>query len=100
MRPVYYLSVFIPIAVGLDIAGASAPLIFFASAIGVIPTAALMSDATEELAALVVEDDAVVLPELQLTTKVVTHIAVSAATTPRKRAVELGRLTRILQAFR
>lgn len=50
MRPVYYLSVFIPIAVVLDLAGASAPLIFFTSAIGVIPTAALMSDATEQLA--------------------------------------------------
>ena len=51
MRPVYYLSAFIPIAVALDVASASAPLIFFASAIGVIPTAALMSDATEQLAA-------------------------------------------------
>jgi Ca2+:H+ antiporter len=51
VRPVYYLSAFIPIAVALDVAGASAPLIFFASAIGVIPTAALMSDATEQLAA-------------------------------------------------
>jgi Ca2+:H+ antiporter len=51
VRPVYYLSAFIPIAVALDIAHASAPLIFFASAIGVIPTAALMSDATEQLAA-------------------------------------------------
>ena len=50
MRPVYYLSIFIPIAIGLNVAGASAPLIFFASAIGVIPTAALMSDATEQLA--------------------------------------------------
>jgi Ca2+:H+ antiporter len=51
VRPVYYLSAFIPIAVVLDLASASAPLIFFASAIGVIPTAALMSDATEQLAA-------------------------------------------------
>jgi Ca2+:H+ antiporter len=51
VRPVYYLSAFIPIAIGLNVAGASAPLIFFASAIGVIPTAALMSDATEQLAA-------------------------------------------------
>lgn len=50
MRPVYYLSIFIPIAVGLKVAEASAPLIFFTSAIGVIPTAALMSDATEQLA--------------------------------------------------
>jgi Ca2+:H+ antiporter len=51
VRPVYYLSIFIPIAVGLKVAEASAPLVFFTSAIGVIPTAALMSDATEQLAA-------------------------------------------------
>jgi Ca2+:H+ antiporter len=51
VRPVYYLSAFIPIAVALNVAGASAPFVFFASAIGVIPTAALMSDATEHLAA-------------------------------------------------
>jgi Ca2+:H+ antiporter len=51
VRPVYYLSIFIPIAIGLKVAEASAPLVFFTSAIGVIPTAALMSDATEQLAA-------------------------------------------------
>jgi Ca2+:H+ antiporter len=51
VRPVYYLSAFIPIAVAVDLANASAPVIFFASAIGVVPTAALMSDATEHLAA-------------------------------------------------
>jgi Ca2+:H+ antiporter len=51
VRPVYYLSVFIPIAIGLNIAEASAPLVFFTSALGVVPTAALMSDATEQLAA-------------------------------------------------
>jgi Ca2+:H+ antiporter len=45
-----WLVVFIPLAVGLDIAGASAALIFFTSAAGVIPTAALMGRATEELA--------------------------------------------------
>jgi len=50
VRPVYYLSLFIPIAIGLKLAEASAPLVFFTSAIGVIPTAALMSDATEQLA--------------------------------------------------
>jgi Ca2+:H+ antiporter len=50
VRPVYYLSAFIPIAIALAVAGASAPLVFFASALGVIPTAALMSDATEQLA--------------------------------------------------
>jgi Ca2+:H+ antiporter len=51
MRPVYYLGVFIPVAVALEIAHASAPLVFFAAALGVIPTAALMGTATEELAA-------------------------------------------------
>jgi Ca2+:H+ antiporter len=50
VRPVYYLGVFIPIAIGLELAHASASLIFFAAALGVIPTAALMSDATEQLA--------------------------------------------------
>jgi Ca2+:H+ antiporter len=51
VRRVYYLSIFIPIAIGLELANASAPLVFFTSAIGVVPTAALMSDATEQLAA-------------------------------------------------
>ena len=51
MRPVYYLSIFIPAAVGLKIADASAPLVFAAAALGVIPTAALMGEATEHLAA-------------------------------------------------
>src|SRR3954467_6313574 len=46
----YALVPFIPIAIALDVAGASATLIFFASALGVIPTAALMGRATEELA--------------------------------------------------
>src|SRR4051794_14545536 len=47
----YLLVPFIPIAVALDVASASPTLIFFASALGVIPTAALMGKATEELAA-------------------------------------------------
>ena len=51
MRPIYYLGAFIPIAIGLDLAHASAPVIFFAAALGVIPTAAAMGDATENLAA-------------------------------------------------
>ena len=51
MRPVYYLALFIPVAIGLELAHASAALIFSAAALGVIPTAALMSDATEQLAA-------------------------------------------------
>ncbi len=51
MRPVYYLGVFMPAAVVLKLAGASAPIVFFASALAVIPAAALMSDATEQLSA-------------------------------------------------
>jgi len=51
VRYLYYLGVFIPLAVGLDVAGASSALIFFTAAIGVIPTAALMGEATENLAA-------------------------------------------------
>jgi Ca2+:H+ antiporter len=47
----YLLVPFIPIAVVLDVAGAGAVMIFAASALGVIPTAALMGRATEELAA-------------------------------------------------
>jgi Ca2+:H+ antiporter len=47
----YLLVPFIPIAIVLDVAGASPALIFFSSALGVIPTAALMGRATEELAA-------------------------------------------------
>jgi Ca2+:H+ antiporter len=41
---------FIPLAVVLDAAGASPVAIFFTSALGVVPTAALMGRATEELA--------------------------------------------------
>jgi Ca2+:H+ antiporter len=47
----YVLVPFIPIAVALELAHADAALVFFASALGVIPTAALMGRATEELAA-------------------------------------------------
>src|SRR4051812_43934213 len=46
----YWLVPFIPIAVVLDVAGADATAIFLTSALGVIPTAALMGRATEELA--------------------------------------------------
>lgn len=46
-----WLLPFIALAVALEIARAGAPLVFFASALGVIPTAALMGRATEELAA-------------------------------------------------
>lgn len=47
----YLLVPFIPIAVVLDLAGAPPTVIFAAAALGVIPTAALMGKATEELAA-------------------------------------------------
>src|SRR3954469_13163801 len=47
----YTLVPFIPIAIVLEIVHASASLVFVASALGVIPTAALMGRATEELAA-------------------------------------------------
>ena len=46
----YALLPFIPIAVALEFGHASSALIFSTSAIGVIPTAALMGRATEELA--------------------------------------------------
>src|SRR3954471_7515522 len=46
----YLLVPLIPLAIVLDILGASATAIFFVSAAGVIPTAALMGRATEELA--------------------------------------------------
>ena len=46
----YLLVPFIPAAVALDIAGAPAVALFITSALGVIPTAALMGRATEELA--------------------------------------------------
>jgi Ca2+:H+ antiporter len=47
----YLLVPFIPAAVAADVAGASAVVVFVCSALGVIPTAALMGRATEELAA-------------------------------------------------
>jgi Ca2+:H+ antiporter len=47
----YLLTPFIPLAVIIEIAGASAGLIFLVAALGIIPTAALMGLATEELAA-------------------------------------------------
>jgi Ca2+:H+ antiporter len=47
----YLLVPFIPIAVALELAHAGASVIFITSALGVIPTAALMGRATEELAA-------------------------------------------------
>jgi len=51
VRPVYYLSVFVPGALGLKLGHASAPLLFFCSALAVVPAAALMSETTEQLSA-------------------------------------------------
>src|SRR3954451_15333061 len=45
-----YLLPAIPLAIALDVAGANQTLVFFSSAIGVVPTASLMGRATEELA--------------------------------------------------
>ncbi|HEX6586712.1 MAG TPA: calcium/proton exchanger [Solirubrobacterales bacterium] len=47
----YLLLPFIPIAIVLELSHAAAGLIFFSAALGVIPTAALMGRATEEVAA-------------------------------------------------
>jgi Ca2+:H+ antiporter len=47
----YWLVPFIPVAVATELVHAPAAIVFFASALGVIPTAALMGRATEELAA-------------------------------------------------
>jgi Ca2+:H+ antiporter len=47
----YLLVPLIPVAILLELADASASIVFFASALGIIPTAALMGLATEELAA-------------------------------------------------
>src|SRR6476620_4029114 len=47
----YLLVPLIPVAIVLEFIHAGAVLVFFASALGVIPTAALMGRATEELAA-------------------------------------------------
>jgi Ca2+:H+ antiporter len=47
----YLLLPLIPIAIALDLIGAAPVLVFSASALGVVPTAALMGRATEELAA-------------------------------------------------
>jgi Ca2+:H+ antiporter len=47
----YLLTPFIPAAVGLELAHAAPTLIFFVAALGIVPTAALMGLATEELAA-------------------------------------------------
>jgi Ca2+:H+ antiporter len=47
----YLLTPLIPVAIALDLAGAPATVVFATSALGIVPTAALMGRATEELAA-------------------------------------------------
>jgi Ca2+:H+ antiporter len=47
----YWLTPFIPVAIILRLADVDPTVVFFCSALGVIPTAALMGRATEELAA-------------------------------------------------
>jgi Ca2+:H+ antiporter len=47
----YLLVPFIPLAVALELAHAPAEVVFFTAALGIVPTAALMGLATEELAA-------------------------------------------------
>jgi Ca2+:H+ antiporter len=51
MRPVHYLGVFIPVAIALELAHAGPVVIFGAAALGVIPCAAVMGEATEAIAA-------------------------------------------------
>jgi Ca2+:H+ antiporter len=51
MRPVHWLGVFIPVAIALELAHADPVLVFAAAALGVIPCAAVMGEATEAIAA-------------------------------------------------
>jgi len=51
VRPVHALGVFIPIAIALELFHASPVLVFSAAALGVIPCAAVMGEATEAIAA-------------------------------------------------
>jgi Ca2+:H+ antiporter len=52
VRPVFFLGIFIPVAIGLELAHVDRPvLVFGAAALGVIPCAAVMGEATEAIAA-------------------------------------------------
>ncbi|MBD0281818.1 MAG: calcium/proton exchanger [Thermoleophilaceae bacterium] len=51
MRPVYFLGVFLPVAVVLELVHAEPVLVFAAAAVAVIPCAAVMGEATEAIAA-------------------------------------------------
>src|SRR5262245_35081836 len=50
MRPVHYLGVFIVVAIVLRLMDASSTLVFASAALGVIPCAAVMGEATEAIA--------------------------------------------------
>lgn len=50
LRGPYLLVPFIPVAIALDLANTSDAVVFATAALGIVPTAALMSDATQELA--------------------------------------------------
>ena len=50
MRPIYYLLGLVPVAVALDLLDVSPAAVFVVSAVAVIPCAALMGEATEQLA--------------------------------------------------
>jgi Ca2+:H+ antiporter len=51
MRPVYFLGIFFPVAVVLELVHAEPVLVFAAAALAVIPCAAVMGEATEAIAA-------------------------------------------------
>ncbi len=51
MSPLYYMLVFVPLAIVAELLHASPVLIFATAALGVIPLAGLIGEATEELAA-------------------------------------------------
>src|SRR5918994_5952080 len=51
MRPVFWLGIFIPIAIAVELAHADPVIVFGAAALGVIPCAAIMGEATEAIAA-------------------------------------------------
>jgi Ca2+:H+ antiporter len=52
VRPIYYLAIFIPVAIALELIHVDSPvLIFSAAALAVIPCAAVMGEATEAIAA-------------------------------------------------
>jgi Ca2+:H+ antiporter len=51
MRPIFWLGVFIPVAIVVELAHADPVIVFGAAALGVIPCAAVMGDATEAIAA-------------------------------------------------